>query len=138
MIRPSLYISSSLQSFSGEDLQKRIIESYDNFKGELKVELKVVPDDVRTHVELDLTSDCKLQDKKERGSPEVTCKNVTVKYFENFNLKINLKPEICNLNESKRNFSIEVNVFQQRDSSLNISVGKILCIRVECVLLFYM
>ena len=122
----------------GEDLQKIILDSYNNFEGELKVELRV-PDNLRDYVELGLTSNCKLEEKKGRDSQEITCKNVTVKEYENFSLNIKLKPEICNLDEDvRKNFNIEVNVFQQRDSSLNISVGKILCVRVERVLLFYM
>ena len=48
--------------------------------------------------------------------------------YETFSLKIKLNPEICELAESQRRFKIEASVFGQKDSSFEVSVGKmILC-----------
>lgn len=112
-----------------------IVEKYQNFKGELKVTLKVQPETLEPHVVLTLDSDCDEKvvggsqvSEVAGGSQEITCKGVTVEDYEDFSLKIKLNPEICDLSlrSHERSFRIVASVFGQTDTSFEISVGKIL------------
>ena len=110
---------------AGEELKDLIVEKYQNFKGELKVTLKVEPELLGSYAVLTLDSNCS---EGKPGDQEITCKKVNVDNYETFSLKIKLNPDICELAESQRRFKIEASVFGQKDSSFEVSVGKmILC-----------
>ena len=116
---------------AGQQLKKIIVENYKAFEGELKVRVRVVPENVGNHIALTLESQCGEKVVNETARIickgeiicEIICKGATVKEFENFSLKIELDREVCDLNVPK--ITIEVSVFGQSDSTLSITVGKI-------------
>ena len=108
-----------------------IVENYNNFERELKVRLKVEPELAGNQIELTLDSQCDSEVR--RGHHEIICQNGTVKTWEKFSLKIKLNPEICDLRPPLENIRIVASVYGQTDSSMDITLGKILrCSVVQC------
>ena len=62
--------------YAGQQLKKIIVENYKAFEGELKVRLRVVPENLRNHIGLTLDSQC--------GEKEVNDENDEIgKIFQN-------------------------------------------------------
>ena len=103
----------------GQNLKKLIEETYKEVDGEMKVETKVQPENVKELVSVDLTGDnC---EEEEDGT--VTCEDVKVSQSVEFTANIRLEPEICS-KLSGGKVRIDIGVFGQKNSRLSIAVGR--------------